>query len=274
MATDVTAVATTDARHDGRIVAFFAITFAVSWVLWLLPVLRSTVAPDLPEVVGLAGMFAPFGPGIAAFVLVWRASGRDGVRALWRRGWRLGFDRRWLVPTLLLLPAVAVVNVVLVLALGEEVDWSVGVPALMVVPVFLLIYVGNALPEEYGWRGYALDPLQARLGAVRASLVLGLVWGVWHLPLVFIEGTTQEAIPFPEFVLQTMLLAVLYTWLHNNTGGSVLVAALFHASANVAGAAVPTWTTAIGRWTNFALLAVVVAVVRWRWGPSLAAART
>jgi chromate transport protein ChrA len=89
---------------------------------------------------------------------------------------------------------------------------------------------------------------------------------MWHLPLVFIEGTTQAAIPFYEFVLQTMLLAVLYTWLYNNTGGSVLVAALFHASANTAAAAVPTWTTEFGRWSSFALLAVFVGWVLWRWG--------
>ena len=105
-----------------------------------------------------------------------------------------------------------------------------------------------------------------RFNALGASLLLGLIWGLWHLPLVFIEGTSQAAIPFHEFVLQTMALAIIYTWLHNNTGGSVLIAALFHASANTAGAAIPTWTTELGRWINFALLIVVVGALIRRWG--------
>lgn len=187
------------------------------------------------------------------------------MRGLWVRGWRLDFDKRWLVPTLGLVPLLGLVNVAIVLALGGEIDWDVGVGPAMVVPVFLLIYLANALPEEYGWRGYALDPLQRRLGPLGASLGLGLVWGLWHLPLAFIEGTTQAAIPFHEFVLQTMVLAILYTWLHNHTGGSVLVAALFHASANITGAAIPTWTTPLGRWVNFGLLLVVAAFVVWGW---------
>jgi membrane protease YdiL (CAAX protease family) len=250
--------------HD--MARFFGITFAISWLLWLLPLLRSTWLPDLPEVVGLLGQFAPFGPGVAAFWLVGRRAGRKGMRALWSRGWRLDFDKRWLVPALGLVPLLGLVNVLVVVALGGEIDWDVGIGPVMVIPVFLLIYVANALPEEYGWRGYALDPLQRRFGPLGASLALGFVWGMWHLPLVFIEGTTQAAIPFHEFVLQTMVLAVVYTWLHNNTGGSVLVAALFHASANTTGAALPTWTTPLGRWVNVGLLLVVAATVAWRWG--------
>ncbi len=254
------------AMSRGRLTRFFIITFAFSWLLWLLPVLWSTVLPDLPEIVGLLGMFAPFGPGFAAFWLVRRAAGGEGVRGLWLRGWRLDFDKRWLIPALGLGPLVGLLSVVGVVAFGGEVGWDDGVPPAMILPVFLLIYFANALPEEYGWRGFALDPLQRRFNTLGASLVLGLIWGLWHLPLVFIEGTTQASIPFAEFVLQTMVLAVLYTWLYNNTGGSVLVAALFHASANIAGAAIPTWTTELGRWVNFMLLLVIAGAVVWRYG--------
>ena len=250
----------------GRLTLFFIITFAVSWMLWLLPVLRSTALPDLPGAVGLLGVFAPFGPSVAAFWLVRQAAGGEGVRDLWLRGWRLDFDKKWLIPALGLGPLVGVLSVVGVVAFGGEITWDDGVPPLMILPVFLLIYFANALPEEYGWRGFALDPLQTRFDALGASLVLGLIWGLWHLPLVFIDGTTQASIPFYEFVLQTIILAVLYTWLYNNAGGSVLVVALFHASANTAGAAIPTWTTQLGRWINFLLLLVIAGAVVWRYG--------
>ena len=252
-------------RRD-QLVRFFAITFGFSWLLWLLPAIRSTGAIELPEPVALLGFLAPFGPGVAAFWLVKRETGSSGMRKLWARGWRSNFDRKWLVPALGLGPTIAIATLGIVVASGETVDWDAAVPPLMIAPVFALIYLTNALPEEYGWRGYALDPLQRRFSALGASLVLGLIWGLWHLPLAFIEGSTQYTIPFPEFVLQTMVLAVVYTWLHNNTGGSVLIAALFHASANISAAVVPTWTTRFGRWANFALLCGVVSMIVWRYG--------
>ncbi len=245
---------------------FFALTFTFSWLLWLLPLLKSNGFPDLPESVGLLGMFAPFGPAVAAFWLIWRESGKTGAKRLWQRGWRLSFDKKWLIPALLLGPLVALFTAVIMLATGRSIAWEYGIPPLMIVPIFLLIYVTNALPEEFGWRGYALDPLQKHFNALPASLILGLIWALWHLPLFFIAGTTQQAIPLYQFILQTMLLAVFYTWLHNNTGGSVLIATLFHASANTAAAAVPTWTTELGRWLNFGLLVVMAGIVVWRWG--------
>ncbi len=137
----------------------------------------------------------------------------------------------------------------------------------MIVPVGLLLFFFNALPEEYGWRGFALDHLQQHWGALTSSLILGVCWGVWHLPLHFISGTTQAVIPIWEFVLQTIVLAVLYTWLHNNTGRSVLIAALFHTMGNLTGAVVPFWTTEEGRWVNFGILLVIAVLVVWVWKP-------
>ncbi len=252
-------------NEQKQLLAFFGITFAVSWLLWLLPVLKTNVAPGFPDIVGLPGMFAPFGPAIAAFWLTWRRSGRSGARELWSRGWRIDFERRWLGPTLLLGPLAVALTVAIVLLIGQPIDWEVGVPPLMIGPIFLLIYFTNALPEEYGWRGYALDPLQRSTTPLVASLVLGAVWALWHLPLFFIDGTTQQAIPMYQFLLQQMVLAILYTYLHNKTGGSVLIAALFHASMNTSAAAVPYWTTEIGRWIGFLVLLAFALVVVWRW---------
>jgi len=118
-------------------------------------------------------MFAPFGPAIAAFWLTWRHSGRNGAHALWRSGWRFNFDRRWLWPTLLLGPLAVGLTAVLIRLTGRALDWSAGVPPLMIVPIFLLIFFTNALPEEYGWRGYALNPLQRTTSPLLASLLLG-----------------------------------------------------------------------------------------------------
>ena len=252
--------------NPSHLLPFFGVTFAFSWLLWLLPLLKSNGFTNLPDIVGLSGMLAPLGPAVAAFWLTWRQEGKAGMKALWLRGWRLDFEKKWLVPALLLGGIIVLLTTLLLQLLGQAIAWQYAIPPVMIVPIFLLIYFTNALPEEYGWRGYALDPLQDRFQALPASLILGLIWALWHLPLFFIEGTTQQAIPLYQFILQTMVLAIFYTWLHNNTGGSVLIAALFHATSNVAAAAVPYWTTDLGRWLNFGVLVVLVGIVVWRWG--------
>lgn len=186
-------------RH---LVRFFGITFAFSWFLWTPSVLKSNGFPDLPDIAKLPGTFATFGPAIAAFWLTWRQSGKEGAKKLWLRGWRLNFQKKWLIPALLFGPIVALLTAALVLLLGGEIPWGTILPSPFIAPIFLLIFITQGLPEEYGWRGYALDPLQSRFSALTASLILGAIWALWHLPLFFIEGTTQEVIPLYEFVLQ------------------------------------------------------------------------
>lgn len=248
-------------------VLFFVLTFVISWLLWLPSVLRSNGVLDLPEIVGLAGMFAPFGPAIAAFWLTWSQSGREGVAKLFRRGWTLDFDKKWLLPALFLMPLISLVTIGVFQLTGRSVEWEFGLTLGAVLPTFLFIYFLNALPEEYGWRGYALGSLLTRHSALVASLLLGFIWGLWHLPLHFIEGTVQENIPVYQFIIQQMVLAIFYTWLFNNTRGAVSVAILFHAVANVVGAAVPYWTTSEGRWIGLIVQLAFALIVVLIWGP-------
>jgi len=250
-----------------KTVSFFVIAFAISWLLWLPQVLDSIGWVQFPEFVGILGMFAPFGPFVAALWLTGRQGGREAVKRLLKRGWSLDFDKRWLLPTVLLMPAVSLITVVVMTLLSLTVEWEFAPPWQALVPTFFMILLLNALPEEYGWRGFALGPMLNRSSALAASLILGLLWGLWHLPLHFIEGTVQSAIPVYQFVIQQMVLAVLYTWLFNNTRGAVSVAILFHAVANIMGAAVPYWTTDLGRWVGLAVLVASAAVILLIWGP-------
>jgi len=249
-----------DEISNRKLANFFIITFAFSWLLWLPQVLKFNGFPDLPDIVGLPGMFAPFGPFVAAFYLVWREKGSAGVRAFWKRGWQINFKKIWLLLAVLIGPVIAFLTFGILTVLQGSFSWDYGISPAMVIPVFLLIYFTNALPEEYGWRGYALEPLQRRTNPLYASLILGAIWALWHLPLFFMEGTTQAAIPMYQYFLQTIVLAILYTWLYNNTGGSVLIAVIFHAVANTSAAVVPFWTTELGRWINFGLLLLVAVI--------------
>jgi len=85
--------------------------------------------------------------------------------------------------------------------------------------VLLIFLVGGSLSEEFGWRGFALPALQSRWGWRVASLVLGLIWAVWHLPLFYSAGNLQSHWPFGWFALSVIASSVLFAWLCNRTQG-------------------------------------------------------
>jgi membrane protease YdiL (CAAX protease family) len=110
-----------------------------------------------------------------------------------------------------------------------QIGWWVYMPF-----VFLQqMTIGSALGEELGWRGYALPRLQARTNALSASIILGLVWGIWHLPLYWTVGDARTSMSVGWLVAGLVLEAILYTWVFNHTKGSLLPALLFHAATAV-----------------------------------------
>lgn len=251
---------------------FFIISFAWSWLINAPRVLAAfeilSISPLVSTILGYA---AVFGPAVAAFSLTRTQSGRDGAKILWGSGWKMDFDKKWLVPALLLMPVLGGLTILVQSLLGAPIAWEYGLSPAMIVPIGLLIWLVGALPEEYGWRGFALPKLLDRRSPLAASLILGLIWALWHLPLHFIPTTTQSVIPIWEYAAQTILLSILYTWLFQKSNGSVLIAGVFHATGNLAGAIFPYWVTQSGRWISFGLMVIAVLVVlvwdRSWWSP-------
>ncbi|MEA2046534.1 MAG: CPBP family intramembrane glutamic endopeptidase [Euryarchaeota archaeon] len=98
--------------------------------------------------------------------------------------------------------------------------------------VFLYVLFFSVLGEEIGWRGYALPELQANHSALTASLIIGVIWGLWHVPLWWMRGNLHQDIPLTLFMLQIIALSIIFTWMYNNTRGSLLIVHLFHAAVN------------------------------------------
>jgi membrane protease YdiL (CAAX protease family) len=153
-----------------------------------------------------------------------------------RIGWR------WAIPTLLAHPAIVALAFLLDVALGGAVPHPAPEaqhPLALSQLAFFVFWFGP-LPEEIGWRGFALDRLQLRMRALRASLVLGAVWALWHVPLFFVPGTFQHdlgiaSVRFWLFLASILPLSVLITWVYNSTRRSTLAAVLFHFSGNLCG---------------------------------------
>jgi CAAX protease family protein len=219
-------------QHTDRrpLVAFFALAFGFSWTLWIpLVVLRDALPAALGFPLLLLGSLVP---SVVAILLTGRAGGKAALRSL------LGRLVRWRVPAawylLLLVPTgVTVLAVTLNSTARGGPPAALGVPlATAITMVAFSIFPGSAMGEEIGWRGYALPRLQSRGTALRASLVLGVLTALWHLPLWLRGAPTHPLSLYLPFAVQVVAYAVIYSWLYNGTRGSLLLAVLFHAAAN------------------------------------------
>lgn len=115
--------------------------------------------------------------------------------------------------------------------------------------------------EEIGWRGYALPRLQSRMAALSSSLIIGVIWALWHVPSFFLlPGADQAALPFLWYIPSVLAIAVVFTWLYNNTRGSLLLATLLHTSIQATNILIPNLPTETGD-TRLYGLNVLVAVV-------------
>lgn len=217
------------------LLAYFIIAFAGMWVL----VWPMALIPNLPGLVFIALFILSVytGPALAAFVVTSVTEGRAGVMDLLRRMVRWRVAPQWYLVALLanltiwLLAYLAVIGPGL---LGSLIDHWRLLLSVFLPQVFFGIFM-PALGEEPGWRGYALPRMQTRYGPVPATLLLGFLHGVWHLPALFTPLLGPFSIPyFIAFVLTAMFGTVIYTWVFNHTRQSVLIAMLLHASSNAA----------------------------------------
>jgi len=225
-------------RH--RVASFFVLAYALTWLAWLPVVLG--YGGDLNQILSL---IAQFGPAVAALVVTWYsgASVRDWARRIAR--WRVA--PQWYAVAVGLPMLLIGVEGAIFGLLGRPIDPSLvpgSLAAYLPTLAFLTLIAG--LGEEPGWRGFALPRLESRYAPMVATLVLGLLWALWHLPLVLVDprfphGFTSPA-PLVLLALLTLVgivfMAVFYTWVYNGTR-SVLLCMLLHGSFNTATGAFP-----------------------------------
>lgn len=168
-----------------------------------------------------------FVPSLLAIFLTWSKEGLAGLLTLGRRIIQFKLGWHWYVLTILIVIAGTAGHLAINKLLGNSINWSLFVKQL---GSFLPLLFLGPLSEEIGWRGYALERLQSRWNALTSSLIVGLVWALWHLPLFMMEGTSfhESGDPFIGFLIKLMACSILYTWLYNNTKQSLWSAILLH----------------------------------------------
>ena len=221
------------------LISYFVIAYAGSWLV-VLPYLRSSGGAGLlpfnwPIPFAVSATLAPFaGPCLAAFIMTGVTQGSAGIRRLLCRivQWRVGVW--WYLFALVGIPAITLLGA-LVLP-GVPASWQAPESSLLLTYPFSFVVsliIGGPLGEEIGWRGFALPRLERSQGPLVGSLVLGLLWAFWHLPYFWMPewGTPKDtALDMVWFVLGAVALTFVYTWVFNNTKGSLLIVILAHAS--------------------------------------------
>jgi CAAX protease family protein len=239
------------------LVAFFVLAYVIAWSTNLIQAGLLPFQLPLP----LADFLVNWAPGFAALIVAAAIGGLGGVRTLLRPllMWRVGLG--WYSVALLLPPLLVLAAIGLSVLLSgplPQFSHTFG-PQLALLPILLLFNMG----EEIGWRGFALPRLQVRQNALNASLVLGVIWGLWHAPKFFLAGQGTSALPFfLAFLVSVIAETMLITWVYNSTGGSLLLVTLFHFSSDAfLTMFLPAWISPSGVPLTFALMTLMQIVV-------------
>jgi len=254
---------------------FFGATFAWTWAFWGLGILLKI---SLESTFGFGLLFlGVLGPLVTGIGFTYLTKNQAGRRDYWRRTVdvrRIGL--KWLLILLLFVPVLnglaALIDVVLG---GTGAVWGETLVNAASNPFGLVLSAifATLIPfiEELGWRGYVLDRLQASRSAFMATLILGVVWSLWHLPLFFIADSYQAGLgvgtlEFWLFMIGIVPLSFAFTWVYNNTQRSILAVILFHGMVNFTGELIAITeradTFAIGLW----IIAALGIVAIWRVG--------
>lgn len=242
------------------VIGFYILAFGISWIGLIPGVLGSRgIAPFDSPFIQLLGILFSIGPALAAVFMAQMIQGKTGIQTLLQGllKWRVGLV--WYL--------VSVLGPIVILIMGQALTTLMGLtgtfaavprdPFLFVAAIFTVILSNTG--EEIGWRGFLLPHLQKRHNALSATLIVGILWGFWHLPLVFLTGSPMAQSPL-IWLISIVASAFIYTWLYNSTQGSILLVALFHSSLNIFGAFIPGVSPIAYAFVNCMVAITLIAV--------------
>ena len=253
----------------GSLLKFFSLTYAITWTCFIAAVALSGSLPSgAPLGPGLSALIllGTFAPSLVALGLTARAEGGAGVRALLSRLFQWQVSARWYLFAVGYMAAVKLtVALVHRIATGAWPRFGDEAWYVMLAATVFSTAIGGQAGEEIGWRGYALPRLAARFGLARASIMLGVIWACWHLPLFFLPQADTYGQSFPVYLLQVTALSVAIAWLYWRTMGSLLLTMLMHSAINNTKDIVPsTATTGTNPFTlNASLVSWLTLALLW-----------
>lgn len=224
-------------QFDTNVIGFFVLTYVLSWIFWISAALSGQNVQATVWVIPF--VLGGFGPSIAGIIFIYRGKSKVERRDFWKRV--IDFKRisvGWYLFILLVFPVVFALTLGLNSLIGKPTPEFSAFSQIFANPLLLvgMIIIGiltGPLSEELGWRGFALGKLQTRWSPLISSLILAPFWWAWHLPLFFMQGTTQYrwgigTAYFWLFMIAIIPLTILLTWVFNENKRSILAAVLLH----------------------------------------------
>ncbi len=215
------------------LIIFFSFAFLLAWGLMSIAIAKNFGWLEISIPVEPFLIIGSWVPNIAAFLVIsFFIKRKGGIRHL-AKGWlKFKVPAIWYIvtfsPLVLAGLAIGIYKLLYGVAPVEDIVTDpVGLIALLI-----MITITGAMGEELGWRGFALPRLQTGMGALSASIILGVIWVIWHSPLWF-AGLGFEEIPFLAYAIIGISFTVLVTWACNNSNGSLVIASLFHLTLNI-----------------------------------------
>ena len=211
-----------------QVIAFFIVAFAISWCLWILDII---ITGGKTSLLIYAGGFGPF---LSAIFITWIVGKRAGLHQWFRSTFRLRINILWYLLGAFFMPiGVLLIQFGIYLLLGGQSDYSNALPwwlYFLNLPIVMLFAGGN---EEPGWRGFALPKLLKKQNPLAASLLIGILWAGWHIPIFFNPTWSSAETPFAWFLTNTIGLSIIMTWLYYKSSRSVFPVMLFHQATNI-----------------------------------------
>jgi len=213
-----------------------------------------------------------FGPLVSSVWLTYKSGGWKAAKTFLKRGLKIKEVPVFVWLAMFLIPIIAILITVFIVRLTHS-EGNLDYIGLLIFPFYIiLMYMGGPIQEEYGWRGYALDRMQKRWNALTSSLILGIIWASWHIPLFFIHGAPQQNMTMGLFYVSVVSTSILMTWLYNNSNANVFVALTYHSIGNSIKIIVDTEGASeaamgAGEWYNVIALLIIALLVVFIWGP-------
>ncbi|ETI66261.1 CAAX amino terminal protease family protein [Neobacillus vireti LMG 21834] len=222
--------------------SYFIMAFLFSWlclipyILWQWGILPKSQNLAIFHV---ANVFV--GPMLSAYIMIRTLEGKEAWKNIRKSIWQVRIGLKWYIFALLVIPAVMYIGMVIVNSGAPEFE-GLSSKFFVTYPIYLVVvfFGGGPFPEEIGWRGFALPRMQKRFGALKATLLLGLLWACWHLPQFLTSaqhggpGThfNTFATNFPIFIVCCIAISIILTWIYNKKQGNLFSVMLVHASIN------------------------------------------
>jgi uncharacterized protein len=256
-----------------NLLIFFVATFIWTWACYAPLVISGNSPYQMPWMILL--ILGGAGPSIVGVALVLLTCDKAQRREYWQRCFsprRIGL--RWWLVIFLLFPVIFAAGIAIDLLLGGSFPGMKQLTDLMASPMMwplaaFISFMSGPWSEEFGWRGYALEPITRRFGTIWGTVALGLLWGVWHLPLYFMPATWHGQMGFQlagfwTFMALSVGMSFIMTWVYQNTDRSILSGMLIHFASNFSAQLIAPSADRLEVLRVLLLLGVGIAGIVWQ----------